>query len=101
MSFAEANKTQLTISLGLVIALCCGTYYAGIEAGKAHGRADALEVRESRTAEIEKTLVEASTILKQIAETQKRQGEAIAALESRTGTLVTDVQVIQSKLPKR
>lgn len=94
----EANKVQLSISLGLIIALVSGSYYAGIQAGQGHGKATAYQEQGARTAEIETGLAKVVTILEHMAETQRTQGASISALESRTATLVTDVQVMQSKM---
>lgn len=97
----DANKATVTVSIGVVVTFVAGAYYAGLDAGKGHGKAEALAVQSDRIASIERSLAEASQILKHLAASQKDQGDAIKALDGRTATLVTDVQVLSSKIPKR
>ena len=93
---ADASKTRLTVSLGLVIAVVCGAYYAGVDAGRGHGKAEALSRDHEKTIAIETTLSKVTTLLEMVVEQQREHGRSVKVLEEKTSALVADVQEIRA-----
>lgn len=93
---ADASKTRLTVSLGLIIAVVCGVYYAGIEAGKGHGKAEALTRDHEKTIAMETTMSKVMTLLEMVVEQQREQSRSVKVLEEKTSALVADVQEIRA-----
>src|SRR5690606_307299 len=93
---ADASKTRLTVSLGLVIAVVCGAYYAGVDAGRGHGKAEALARDHEKTIAIETTLSKVTTLLETVVEQQREHSRSVKVLEEKTSALVADVQEIRA-----
>lgn len=104
-AFSEANKTTVSLGLGVLIAIVYGAYRLGQEASTAPEtlREQAAEIRAQgeRINQIDVRLEKLVTSTEAMARTQQAQARDVRAQQESIANLNTEVQVISSHVKRR
>jgi hypothetical protein len=88
----EASSAKMSVSLLLIIALVCGSYWAGRDAGRGAARpeiAELMSVHDRRLESIARSL-------EAIRDSQSTHQATLYAIDTRVSSVNTEIQVIKS-----
>lgn len=95
-ALAEARGAKLSVSLLLIIALVCGSYLAGRDAGRGAARpeiAELMSVHDRRLESIARSL-------EAIRDGQELHQSSLYSVDTRVGQINTEIQVIKSHISR-
>lgn len=104
-AFREANKTTVSLGLGVLVAIVYGAYRLGQEASTApetlREQAAEIKAQGERINQIDVRLEKLVTSTEAMARTQESQARDVRAQQEAMAILNTEVQVISSHVQKR
>lgn len=109
-AFKEANKTQVSVGLGVLVALVYGAYHLGQQSAAAAPEQIQQVQRQleaqskeqaAKTGQIDVRLEKLVTSTEHLAEIQKAQGKSIEDLKEKAHTMNAELLVISSHVQKR
>lgn len=109
-AFKEANKTQVSVGLGVLVALVYGAYHLGQQSAAAAPEQIQQVQRQleaqskeqaAKTAQIDVRLEKLVTSTEHMAKIQKSQAKDISAMQERAATMNAELLVISSHVQKR